>query len=361
MISFPDRTAPSFGEVPGRWSHRRSRLLAAVLATTFLFGVPHGTSRAQNVPGIASSGSEAAKLAPVDQEKRYLVQSIDGALHTVTDGVYMAMFLVYGTDEDGGVVMVDAPPTINTRLITAIRDVTDRPITHLVYTHDHTDHIGAARLFEGATRIAHARTGRILTELGDPRRPAPDITFEDSYTLTVGERRLRLDYRGPNHTPGNIFVHDPDARTLMLVDVVFPGWMPFKNLGIVQDVPGYIEAFDEALTYEFDTFVGGHVSRAGTRADVETARDFIRDLEAVSREVSASLPFGDYARDANTRNPWQLYNGYQDELTRRCVERIVPRWVDRLSGTETYAPDNCWTMIEAVSVDLPPEPDRAEQ
>ena len=30
-------------------------------------------------------------------------------------------------------------------------------------------------------------------------------------------------------------------RTLMGVDVVFPGWMPWRRLAVAQDVPAYFE------------------------------------------------------------------------------------------------------------------------
>jgi hypothetical protein len=51
----------------------------------------------------------------------------------------------------------------------------------------------------------------------------------------------------------------------MLVDVVFPGWVPFAYLGLAEDVFGYVQAHDIALNYNFDTFVGGHLTRLGTR------------------------------------------------------------------------------------------------
>jgi len=38
----------------------------------------------------------------------------------------------------------------------------------------------------------------------------------------------------------------------MLVDVVYPGYMPYPNLGIAVDVPGYLKAHRDALTYDFD-------------------------------------------------------------------------------------------------------------
>ncbi|WP_245331876.1 MBL fold metallo-hydrolase [Bradyrhizobium sp. NAS80.1] len=55
------------------------------------------------------------------------------------------MFLVY----DKGVVVVDAPPSYSAHLKQAIADVTDRPITHLIYSHAHIDHIGGAAYLGG--------------------------------------------------------------------------------------------------------------------------------------------------------------------------------------------------------------------
>jgi glyoxylase-like metal-dependent hydrolase (beta-lactamase superfamily II) len=61
----------------------------------------------------------------------------------VTDGSYNTIFLV--TDE--GVVAVDAPPSIGQNYLKAISEVTDKPITHVIYSHAHLDHIGAAGIF----------------------------------------------------------------------------------------------------------------------------------------------------------------------------------------------------------------------
>ena len=51
----------------------------------------------------------------------------------------------------------------------------------------------------------------------------------------------------------------------MLVDVVFPGWVPFAYLAESQNIPGWLEAPAQALRYPFHTFVGGHLTRLGTR------------------------------------------------------------------------------------------------
>ncbi|MGA5761739.1 hypothetical protein [Nonomuraea bangladeshensis] len=67
------------------------------------------------------------------------------------------------------------------------------------------------------------------------------------YVPQAGGERLELAYRGPNHSPNNIFVHAPDYATLMVVDVIFPGWVPFKSLAASQDIPAWIKAHDIAM------------------------------------------------------------------------------------------------------------------
>ena len=68
---------------------------------------------------------------------------------------------------------------------------------------------------------------------------------------------------------------------LILVDVIFPGWIPFPYLAIANDVAGFIKAHDIALNRcDFDTFVGGHLTRLGTRDDVNVQKEFVSDLES---------------------------------------------------------------------------------
>src|SRR5215813_10343132 len=174
--------------------------------------------------------SEAAPEIPKD--KGYFVKEVKDGLYWLTDGAYGTIFLVYSK----GVIAVDPLPTLGPRYLKAIAEVTDKPITHVVYSHEHTDHIGAAYLFpKTAVYIAQKKTAEILERRKDPRRPVPTQTFDDSYTLTVGDQTIQLDYKGVNDETGNIFIYAPKQKVLMLVDVVYPGWMPYKNLRIAED------------------------------------------------------------------------------------------------------------------------------
>ena len=72
----------------------------------------------------------------------------------------------------------------------------------------------------------------------------------------------------------------------MLVDVIFPGWVPFAYLAVSANVPGWLTAHDKALAYPFETLVGGHLTRLGTRADVAVQQEYLEDLRS---ETTAAL------------------------------------------------------------------------
>lgn len=297
------------------------------------------------------SPASVPSVPVIPPEKGYFVQEIRGGLYWVTDGLYNTMFVV----SSQGVIVVDPLPNLGERYLKAIAEVTSKPITHVIYSHEHTDHIGAAYLFpQGAVYIAQKQTAGILARRHDPRRPVPTLTFDNSYTLTVGDQTLVLDYKGVNHEAGNIFIYAPKQKVLMLVDVVYPGWMPYKNLGIAEDVPGYIEAHQDALAYDFDTFVGGHVDRLGTRADVETSLEFVNDLKNSVEAEIARLSFPLFLHQSpSTRHRWDRHNDYEQALVERCYSQLLPRWSSRLRGAETYLKDNCWQMVESLAVQFP--------
>ena len=231
---------------------------------------------------------ESAKGPQIDFSKGYLVEEIKDGLYWVTDGAYNTIFLTTGQ----GVIAVDAPPSIGENYLKAIEEVTDEPITHVIYSHTHNDHIGSASMFpDEAIIIAHQDSALELEDRNDPSRPIPTVTFEDTYTLEVGTQKLELAYYGPMHKPGNIFIYAPNQKVLMLVDVIFPGWTPFKDLAMAQDVPAFLAAHDKVLEYEFDTFVGGHLTRLGTFEDVQVQKEYFSDIEAAAAKANQEISF----------------------------------------------------------------------
>jgi glyoxylase-like metal-dependent hydrolase (beta-lactamase superfamily II) len=299
---------------------------------------------------------EAAK-GPTIPSKGYLVEEIRDGLFWVTEGAYNTIFLV----TDDGVVAVDAPPTIGKNYLKAISEVTDKPITHVIYSHAHIDHIGAAGVFPENTVIiaqeetaAELQRAKTISTNASMVLPIPTETFSNNYTLQIGNQTLQLDYYGNNHSPGNIFIYAPKQKVLMLVDVVFPGWAPFPYLATAKDVAGFIKSHDIALNnYDFNTFVGGHLTRLGTINDVIVQREFVSDLERAAAQANQQVSFGEIAK--------QLGGGQQpfifslakraDAVSENCANNMLPKWENRLGGAQQFMSAHCYTMAQAGRID----------
>ena len=55
--------------------------------------------------------------------------------------------------------------------------MTGKPITHIIYSHSHVDHIAGAKSLGGhPVIIAHEETLRLLKRAADPNRPLPTLS-----------------------------------------------------------------------------------------------------------------------------------------------------------------------------------------
>lgn len=294
----------------------------------------------------------AAFDADVDLSSGYHVAEIGDGLYWVADGTYLTMFLVTGE----GVIAVDAPPSMGENILAAIASVTDEPVTHVVYSHTHIDHIGAAGVYpDDATVIAHEATAAHLEAKADPNRPVPTVTFSDSYTLEVGSQTLELSYQGVNHEPGNIFIYAPAQKVLMVVDIVFPGWTPFPDLALAEDVDGFLAAHDQILDFDFDTYIGGHLTRLGTREDVEIQQAYFQDIVQAAGAANAAMDpgaaFGEAQARGGANNPWAFVKILFDGVAQQCADEVVPKWQDRLGGVDVFTFDHCWQISEHQRID----------
>lgn len=285
---------------------------------------------------------------PVDPAKGYRIQELGRGLYMVTNNAYQSMFLVYET----GVVVVDAPPLYSAKIRQAISEVTDRPITHVVYSHSHIDHIGGVNDLGGKPIIiAQEETKRLLVRAQDPNRPPPTVTFKDRYTLKVGSQTLELTYPGVAHEPGNIFIYAPQQKVLMVIDVVFPGWMPWRRWALANDVPGYFAQVAEIDRLPFETLVGGHVDRVGTHADVRNQLEFMNDVKAAAAAALKSTALGGELADSDKSNAWAVFDNYIDRVVVSCVDAVTPKWQSRLAGYDVYIWDQCYAMEQSLRID----------
>ena len=301
----------------------------------------------------AQEGIPPGAQGPPIPPKGYLVEEIDSGLYWATEGTYQVMFLV----GRNGVILVDAPPSIGENLLAAVAETTDNPITHLVLSHSHRDHIGAANLIQEAYPqveiIAHRETRRQIAEARrdnpqDPR-PLPTRIFDNRKFVRSGSQVLMLDYRGPVHEPGNIFIFAPRQCVLMVVDVVFPGWVPFSSLALAEEVRSFIRAHDEILTFDFDVFIGGHLTRLGSRQDVEEAKAYVLDVQA---KAGMALGMVDFFEVFQRSGPdiFNVFSIFLDEVSSLCEAMVIPQWT-HLGGVVGFTKSHCFAMQNFLRLD----------
>ena len=268
----------------------------------------------------------------IDPEKGYAVIEIGDGLYWLTDGMYQLMFLTTGE----GVILVDAPMGMGTKIQQAISDVTSEKVTHFIYSHIHKDHVGSASLLPKDTvYISHIDTAEHLKMKNDPQRPVPTVTFHDNFTLMVGDQILELSYLGPFHSKGDIVIYSPSHKVIMAVDLFHPNAAPFQFMGITRDVGEHLAVHDKLLAMDWEVIVSGHEPILGTPEHLKFNKEFT--LAVLDNAITA----------IQTTQPSANYFG---DLANKCAELTVEQYSD-LKDIEVYPVENCVTMVFYAMID----------
>nr|WP_253262402.1 MBL fold metallo-hydrolase [Ramlibacter montanisoli] len=223
-----------------------------------------------------------------------------------------------------GVVVIDAlgSPQLARELLEAIARITPQPVTHVVVTHYHADHIYGLQEFRGrgAKIVAHraaleyihsdtaaTRLQASRAELGpwiDARTElvTPDQWLDGPGELVVGGTRLVLQPVGPAHTPEDLVVFLPGERVLFAGDLVFRGRIPFVGQA---DSRQWIAALDTLVKMDALVVVPGHGALStSARADMELTRDYLAFLrQAMGAAARDMEPF----EEAYARTDWSRF------------------------------------------------------
>ncbi|MFM2276205.1 MAG: hypothetical protein RL211_2077 [Pseudomonadota bacterium] len=213
-----------------------------------------------------------------------------------------------------GVVVIDAlgSPVLADRLIREIRKITPIPVTHVIVTHYHADHIYGLQTMKtrGARIIAHRAAQEYLNsdnarlrlevsrqELGpwidDTTQLVPaDEWIDDLRELSVGGVRFILQPMGPAHTPEDLVVYMPKEKVLFAGDLVFRSRIPYVGQA---DSAHWIQSLDTLLAFDPIVIVPGHGPISSeARKDMELTRDYLNYLRTTIGKAARNMePFED--------------------------------------------------------------------
>lgn len=196
-----------------------------------------------------------------DQQRQWAVESLGRGVFLFRwhPGFYLSCFIV-GNRGVTAVDPIDDAAAVGYR--EAIASVTDLPLTRIIYSHDHRDHIcGGAMLRAGfdCEICAHESCRHRLEQRGDTDIPRPTRDLGDGEVIADGGAQIEFRYFGPNHSNSNLLLLLPTDRGRMLVwvDGVEPGVAPYRNLPDT-DFGGYLHSLAAVEKLHFELVCGGH-------------------------------------------------------------------------------------------------------
>jgi cyclase len=222
---------------------------------------------------VVVSGLRGQEAEPLD------IQQVKDGLYVITGPGGNVGVRVTGD----GVVLVDNKFERNHDAIMGhVQSVTDQPVTYVMGTHHHGDHMGGNPLFSTHAQIIGHQNNRDNMIRGDQPSP-PTLVFADETSIFVGEAEVRAHHFGQGHTNGDAIIYFPDLGTIHGGDLLH-GIAPFIDYGNGGSSKAWITTLEGALELEWDTAIPGHGDLM-TRADVEAFRDQMVSVRARMTEL----------------------------------------------------------------------------
>lgn len=225
---------------------------------------------------MAQPASNAPKVIDVEKVKDNLFVLRGGGGNT-------AVFVMAN-----GVAVVDAKnPGWGQPILDKIKELTPKPVTLLINTHTHGDHVSGNVEFPASVDVVvqeNTRTNMEKMPIFKEHNNAgmAKRTFKDRMTIGSGADQIDLYYFGPGHTNGDAWVVFPAHRILHSGDIFAGKSVPLidtANGGSMRQIP-------ETLTRAYngikgvDAIINGHMPAQTTWADLKEFADFNRDLVA---------------------------------------------------------------------------------
>ena len=210
-------------------------------------------------------------------------------------------------DDSVMIVEAQATPRLANKVIEKVREVTDKPITHVVMTHYHAVRVLGCSAFNAQTVIMGEKARSMVAERGQedwdsefqrfprlfeghesiPGLTWPTTTFNDRMTVYLGKRRVDLMHLGRAHTAGDIVAYVPDANTMFTGDIVEYHSACYCGDGHFHDWP---KTLNNIRNFDLDAIAPGRgdalVGREMVNAALDSTEDFVRSTYRPAARVA---------------------------------------------------------------------------
>ncbi len=226
------------------------------------------------VVGILTVAGRVLLAQPAAGPKVAAIEQVKDNLYMVTGGGGNTAVFVTGT----GVVLVDTKlADWGQAIMDQVKTVTDKPVTHIINTHTHGDHVGSNDFFPASVEVvAHANVSTSMQKMPEfadaaKRHALPDQTYTDTLTVLDGDEAIDLYHFGPAHTNGDTFVVFRNLKVMHAGDVFPNRGTPFLDRSNGGNGVTYPETIARAAAgiKDVETVIPGHSAVTTWAAFVE--------------------------------------------------------------------------------------------
>lgn len=226
---------------------------------------------------------------------------------------------------DQSVMVIDpgGNPQQGQRLFAAIKQVTDLPVSHIVLTHFHPDHVFGGKSFSKSGQfVAHRRYPLAMTQRaefyaerfrhlnvgGKGGLVDPDILVSDTLSVDLGNRLLTLTAYETAHTDHDLTILDSRTGTLWASDLLFTRRIPSLDGSVL----GWFNVTQSLLADErIKLVIPGHGAPSEPTEAFSAQLNYLDQLiqqtrEAVKHNVGLAQATETIAMDE--RGKWLLFD-----------------------------------------------------
>lgn len=238
---------------------------------------------------IISPSDKLNNLFERNMSQPYILQKIGERTYYVQRYFYSTTFYV----GDKGVLLFDAPEGRGKYLLQAIRDVTPLPVTALVYSHYHVDHIGDSPFWNDEAKkegvnlriIASKATAEKMQFMNSRLPVATQVLSKKDDQFKFEKQTIELHrFVKAGHTDDHSVWLLKQEKVAHSPDLLNPDQLPMMGFAVSDTLVYHDSNLRQVEMLDWKYFIGGH-GNIGSHDDFKFQRQFLNDLRDTTIKV----------------------------------------------------------------------------
>ncbi|HFS2117550.1 TPA: MBL fold metallo-hydrolase, partial [Escherichia coli] len=303
-----------------------------------------------SVKKIISPSDKLNNLFERNMSQPYILQKIGERTYYVQRYFYSTTFYV----GDKGVLLFDAPEGRGKYLLQAIRDVTPLPVTALVYSHYHVDHIGDSPFWNDEAKkegvnlriIASKATAEKMQFMNSRLPVATQVLSKKDDQFKFEKQTIELHrFVKAGHTDDHSVWLLKQEKVAHSPDLLNPDQLPMMGFAVSDTLVYHDSNLRQVEMLDWKYFIGGH-GNIGSHDDFKFQRQFLNDLRDTTIKVRKEESFGKFM-NKTANNHADFARAQREAIIKKVTEVLRPKY-GHMYGYDASMPANIEIAIRLV-------------